>query len=94
MRTGTASSAAAVGVGARLSETKSISVVSVSCPTAEISGMSLAAAARATLSSLNPHRSSIEPPPRATISRSGRGSAPPGASALKPLIARATCGAH
>ena len=38
-RTGTAISAAAVGVGARRSEAKSISVVSVSCPTAEISGM-------------------------------------------------------
>ena len=31
--------AAAVGVGARLSEAKSMSVVSVSCPTAEITGM-------------------------------------------------------
>ena len=38
-RTGTAISAAAVGVGARRSEAKSISVVSVSWPTAEISGM-------------------------------------------------------
>ena len=45
MRTGTAISAAAVGVGARRSEAKSISVVSVSCPTAEISGMAEAAAA-------------------------------------------------
>ena len=39
MRTGTAISAAAVGVGARRSAAKSISVVSVSWPTAEISGM-------------------------------------------------------
>ena len=38
-RTGTAISAAAVGVGARRSAAWSISVVSVSCPTAEISGI-------------------------------------------------------
>ena len=38
-RTGTAISAAPVGVGARRSEAKSISVVSVSWPTAEISGI-------------------------------------------------------
>ena len=35
---GTTTSAAAVGVGARRSATKSIRVVSVSCPTAEING--------------------------------------------------------
>ena len=73
-RTGTAISAAAVGVGARRSAAWSISVVSVSWPTAEISGIGDSAAARTTSSSLNAHRSSIEPPPRATISRSGRGS--------------------
>ena len=73
-RTGTAISAAAVGVGARRSAAWSISVVSVSWPTAEISGIGNSAAARTTSSSLNAHRSSIEPPPRATISRSGRGS--------------------
>ena len=72
-RTGTAISAAAVGVGARRSAAWSISVVSVSCPTAEMSGIGDSAAARTTSSSLNAHRSSIEPPPRATISRSGRG---------------------
>ncbi len=66
-------SAAAVGVGARRSEAKSISVVSVSCPTAEISGMRQAAAARTTISSLNAIRSSRLPPPRATISTSGPG---------------------
>ena len=92
-RTGTASSAAAVGVGARWSAARSISVVSVSWPTAEISGIALAAAARTTTSSLNAQRSSSEPPPRATIRRSGRGTAPPGASALKPAIAAATCSA-
>eukprot|EP01035_Chromulina_nebulosa_P036342 gene36342-48947_t len=43
--TGTAISAAAVGVGARLSAAKSISVMSVSWPTAEISGIMLSAAA-------------------------------------------------
>ena len=71
-RTGTASSAAAVGVGARTSAAKSISVTSVSWPTAAISGIMLAAAARTTISSLNDHKSSSEPPPRATMSRSGR----------------------
>ena len=35
-----------------------------------------AATARTTSSSLNAHRSSSDPPPRATISRSGRGSGP------------------
>ena len=88
-RTGTASSAAAVGVGARRSEAKSISVVSVSWPTAEIRGIALAAAARTTISSLKAIRSSSEPPPRATMIRSGRGTGPPGASALKPAIAAA-----
>ena len=73
-RTGTAISAAAVGVGARRSAARSIRVVSVSCPTAEINGIGDSAAARTTSSSLNAHKSSIDPPPRATISRSGRGS--------------------
>ena len=71
LRTGTAISAAAVGVGARRSAAWSISVVSVSCPTAEISGIGQSAAARTTSSSLNGHRSSIEPPPRATIKKVG-----------------------
>ena len=75
-RTGTAISAAAVGVGARRSAAKSISVMSVSWPTAEISGIMLSAAARTTISSLNDHRSSSEPPPRATMRRSGRGMRP------------------
>ena len=94
LRTGTAISAAAVGVGARLSAAKSISVISVSWPTAEISGIMLSAAARTTISSLNDHRSSSEPPPRATISRSGRGILPPSGSALKPRMAAATCSAE
>ncbi len=75
---GTAHSAALVGVGARASATRSISVQSVSWPTAEMSGIALAAAARTTISSLKPHRSSRLPPPRATISTSGLGIAPPG----------------
>src|SRR5206468_3240200 len=75
-RTGTAISAAAVGVGARRSAAKSISVTSVSWPTAAISGIALSAAARTTTSSLNDQRSSSEPPPRATINRSGRGITP------------------
>ena len=51
----------------------------------------LAAAARTTSSSLKAHKSSIEPPPRATINRSGRGTAPPRSSALKPRTAALTC---
>ena len=47
-RTGTANSAAAVGVGARTSAAWSISVQSVSWPTAAISGIALRAAARTT----------------------------------------------
>ena len=89
-RTGTAISAAAVGVGARRSEAKSIRVVSVSWPTAEISGMVEAAAARTTISSLKAQRSSRLPPPRATISTSGRGTGPSTGRRLKPAIAAAT----
>ncbi len=70
-----------------------MSVVSVSCPTAEISGIDDAAAARTTISSLNGIRSSRLPPPRATMRRSGRGIGPPGTSRLKPSIAAATCAA-
>jgi len=88
--TGVATSAAAVGVGARRSETKSMSVVSVSWPTALISGIVQAATVRASASSLNGQRSSTEPPPRATISTSGRGIAPPASRASKPRIAAAT----
>ena len=87
LRTGTAISAAAVGVGARRSETKSISVVSVSWPTADIRGTEQAAAARTTISSLKAIRSSREPPPRATIKRSGRGISPLPSKAAKPFIA-------
>src|SRR6476469_9110337 len=65
-------------------------VQSVSCPTAEMSGMVLAATARATISSLKPHRSSRLPPPRATMIRSGRGTEAPTISPLKPWMAAAT----
>ena len=67
---GAANSAAAVGVGARKSATKSAIVKSVSWPTAEIIGISLLKIALATISSLKAHNSSIEPPPRPTISTS------------------------
>ena len=66
-RIGTASSAAADGVGARRSATKSAMVKSVSWPTAEITGTRQATMARATGSSLKAQRSSSEPPPRATM---------------------------
>ena len=85
--TGTAISAAAVGVGALRSAAKSISVVSVSCPTADITGIELSATARTTTSSLKHQRSSRLPPPRATISKSGRWSALFRGSLLRPLIA-------
>ena len=63
----TASSAAADGVGALISATKSAIVKSVSCPTADIIGVAASNIALATHSSLNAHRSSIEPPPRPAI---------------------------
>src|SRR5260221_13275687 len=63
-----------------------MSVVSVSWPTAEISGIAEAAAARTTISSLNAIRSSRLPPPRATMRRSGRGTLPPG-DTLEDLMA-------
>ena len=59
-----ASSAAAVGVGARTSAQKSAIVKSVSWPTPLISGTGLCTMVRASCSSLKAHRSSIEPPPR------------------------------
>ena len=62
--------AAAVGVGARRSAAKSASVTSVSCPTPHTTGKPEAAIARTTRSSLNDHRSSSDPPPRHTISKS------------------------
>ena len=89
--TGVAISAAPVGVGARRSETKSIRVVSVSCPTAEMIGMVAAATERARASSLKAQRSSTEPPPRATMTTSGRGIGPPGVRLSKPRMAAATC---
>ncbi len=69
-------SAAADGVGARRSATKSAMVTSVSCPTADIVGTGHPAIARATTSSLNAQRSSIEPPPRPTITTSTPGTRP------------------
>ena len=61
----TTSSAAAEGVGARRSATKSAIVKSASWPMPVMIGISDAAIARATTSSLNAQRSSSEPPPRA-----------------------------
>ena len=65
-----ASSAAAVGVGARRSAQKSAIVKSVSCPTPTITGCRLATIACASCSSLNAHRSSMAPPPRTSSTRS------------------------
>ena len=66
-RDGTANSAAADGVAARTSATRSQIVTSTSCPTAEIVGIGHDARARATRSSLNAQRSSRAPPPRPMI---------------------------
>ena len=67
LRSGVASSAAAEGVGARRSATSSAMVWSVSWPTPDTTGMPEANMARATSSELKHHRSSSEPPPRATM---------------------------
>ncbi len=77
----TASSAAAEGVGARRSDTKSMIVVSVSWPTAEMMGTEQSNTAWATSLSLKAHRSSMEPPPRPTIITS----TPNASSARMPL---------
>ena len=53
-----------------ISETKSIIVKSVSCPTAETIGLLQLYVAVATISVLNGCKSSILPPPRATITTS------------------------
>ena len=66
-KSSTASSAAAEGVGALKSATKSAMVKSVSCPTAEITGVLHSKIARATISSLKAQRSSMDPPPRPTM---------------------------
>ena len=67
---GLSSSAAAEGVGALRSATKSAIVKSTSWPTALTMGISLANMALATISSLKGQRSSNEPPPRPTINAS------------------------
>lgn len=67
---GTAISAAPVGVGALKSATKSAIVKSISCPTAEMIGILELKIALATISSLNAHKSSIDPPPRPQMMRS------------------------
>src|SRR5699024_11518982 len=64
---GVAISAAADGVGALISATKSHIVKSVSCPTADIIGIFELKTSLATISSLNDQSSSIEPPPLPTI---------------------------
>ena len=79
-RSGTTSSAAADGVGARTSAAKSASVTSTSCPTPHTTGIGCATTARTTRSSLNDHRSSSEPPPRARIVTDGASSARPAAA--------------
>src|SRR5437588_144866 len=81
----TTSSAAAEGVEARTSETKSAMVKSVSWPMPEITGMCESKMARATISSLKTHKSSSEPPPRTSINTS------PNFLALKNFSALTIC---
>ena len=69
-RSGTTSSAAWLGVAARTSATRSAMLTSTSCPTADTTGVALAAMARATASLLKAARSSALPPPRPTMSTS------------------------
>ena len=57
-------------VAARRSATKSTTVVSISWPTPVTTGVAQPKTARTTGSALKPSRSSGEPPPRASISRS------------------------
>src|SRR5216684_4334195 len=78
--TGASFSAAALGVGARKSATKSAMVKSTSCPIAETTGLGQTAIARATTSSLKVHRSSTEPPPRVTAMQDAKKIAKRGAT--------------
>ena len=82
-------SAAAEGVEARMSATKSAMVKSTSWPTAEMTGTGERAMARATFSSLKAQRSSIDPPPRPTMRTSMPGQAPEVVDALDDLVGRA-----
>ncbi len=66
MASGVTSVPAAVGVAARRSAARSVMVKSVSCPTADTTGVLQAATALTTSSSLKAHRSSSEPPPLVT----------------------------
>ena len=63
-------SAAAVGVGDLVSETKSQIVKSISCPTPDIVGIGKANISLASSSLLKHHKSSIEPPPRESMTTS------------------------
>ena len=67
MKSGVADTAAAEGVGALRSETKSAMVMSVSCPMELIMGVVQLYISLARSSSLNAQRSSNEPPPLARI---------------------------
>ena len=72
LRSGAANSAAAVGVAARISATKSAIEKSLSCPTPLMMGTGLAAMQRASASSLKAAKSSALPPPRTNKITSGR----------------------
>ena len=85
--TGTAASAACVGVEQETAATSSISVRSVWCPTDAITGTRSSATVRHSVSSQNANRSASEPPPRATITTSTS------SSAARSCSARVTAGA-
>ena len=90
LRTGTAISAAAVGVGARMSATKSISVMSVSWPTAEISGIMLGGRGAHHDLVVEAQRSSRCRRRAPRSARRAAGSRRRAGSALKPRMAAAT----
>ena len=90
-RFGAILSAASEGVKARTSAARSHRVTSISCPTADTTGMREATTARTTSSSLKAQRSSIEPPPRPTTRRS-RGGSIRLAIAIPPAISSAAPG--
>ena len=70
----------------RRSATKSAMVTSVSWPTPEITGTGQRPMARATISSLNAQRSSIDPPPRTRSTTSTPGTRPTAPSARATIL--------
>src|SRR2546423_632684 len=93
---GTAASAACVGVEQQTAATSSISVRSVWCPTDAITGTRSSATVRHSASSQNANRSASEPPPRATMmtSTSGVAASSRSAAAIRGAAWRSWTGAN